>query len=394
MFDWRHELSHHRSRRTTSGPSGSSSSSSRRGRRTRRRRRSTGARNDKTVLANEQVINGRCERCGTLVEQRMLEQWFFRITEYADRLLANLDDKSKMDWSDSTTTAQRNWIGRSEGAEIDFPARRTGGRAGESRSGSSPPGPTRSSAPRSWCSRRSTRWSTRSPRRSSGRRSRPTARRPRPRTWSPARWASGRRPASSPAATPINPATGKPIPVWIADYVLMEYGTGAIMAVPGHDERDFEFATKFGLPIVRVLRRSPSGATAPTTPLDAAVHRERERHAWSTRASSTACPVAEAKRAITAWLAERGARARPWSATGCTTGASRASATGARRSRSSTATSTAPCRCRRRTCRSMLPDHRGLPARRHRRLAAGAARGVVPRARARSAASAAGARPT
>src|SRR4051795_5083972 len=76
---------------------------------------------DKTVLANEQVINGHCERCGAAVEQRVLEQWFFRITEYADRLLADLDDKEKMDWSDSTTTAQRNWLGRSEGAELDFP---------------------------------------------------------------------------------------------------------------------------------------------------------------------------------------------------------------------------------------------------------------------------------
>src|SRR4051812_5426808 len=75
---------------------------------------------DKTVLANEQVINGHCERCGNAVEQRVLEQWFFRITEYADRLLADLDDKSKMDWSESTTTAQRNWLGRSEGAEIVF----------------------------------------------------------------------------------------------------------------------------------------------------------------------------------------------------------------------------------------------------------------------------------
>src|SRR5215208_3641306 len=75
---------------------------------------------DMTVLANEQVINGRCERCDSLVEQRILEQWFFRITDYADRLLADLDDKSKMDWSDSTTTAQRNWLGRSEGAEILF----------------------------------------------------------------------------------------------------------------------------------------------------------------------------------------------------------------------------------------------------------------------------------
>ncbi|MGH2708422.1 MAG: class I tRNA ligase family protein, partial [Actinomycetota bacterium] len=77
---------------------------------------------DKTVLANEQVINGRCERCGSPVEQRTLEQWFFRITDYADRLLANLDDPAKMDWSESTVTAQRNWLGRSEGAEIAFPA--------------------------------------------------------------------------------------------------------------------------------------------------------------------------------------------------------------------------------------------------------------------------------
>ncbi len=116
------------------------------------------------MLANEQVINGRCERCGTVVEQRTLEQWFFRITEYADRLLADLDDKSKMDWSDSTATAQRNWLGRSEGAEIVFAVgrgRRTGGPADGRRSGSTPRVPTRSSAPRSWCWRRSIRWWTR-----------------------------------------------------------------------------------------------------------------------------------------------------------------------------------------------------------------------------------------
>ena len=94
---------HHRSRPTTSGPSGSSCSSSRRARPTRRRRRSTGVPNDKTVLANEQVVNGHCERCGAAVEQRFLEQWFFRITDYAERLLANLDDTSKMDWSDTTS---------------------------------------------------------------------------------------------------------------------------------------------------------------------------------------------------------------------------------------------------------------------------------------------------
>src|SRR5690606_20050559 len=74
----------------------------------------------KTVLANEQVIAGACERCGTPVEQRVLEQWYFRITDYAERLLANLDDRDKMDWSESTVLAQRNWIGRSEGALVRF----------------------------------------------------------------------------------------------------------------------------------------------------------------------------------------------------------------------------------------------------------------------------------
>jgi leucyl-tRNA synthetase len=78
----------------------------------------------KTVLANEQVIGGRCERCDTPVEQRSLSQWFFKISEYAPRLLANLDH---LDWSESTKTAQRNWIGRSEGAEIAFPVETSGG---------------------------------------------------------------------------------------------------------------------------------------------------------------------------------------------------------------------------------------------------------------------------
>ena len=141
---------------------------------------------DQTVLANEQVIDGRCERCGTTVEQRTLEQWFFRITEYADRLLADLDDKTKMDWSESTTLAQRNWLGRSEGAEIIF-CRRCPAAAAVSRSESSPPVPTPSSAPPSWCSPPSIRWWTPSPLRTKRPRSRPTAARRPPRTWSPAR---------------------------------------------------------------------------------------------------------------------------------------------------------------------------------------------------------------
>ena len=130
--------------------------------------------NDKTVLANEQVIAGECERCGAKVEQRFLEQWFFRITDYAGRLLDNLD---WLDWSESTKQAQRNWIGRSEGAEISVSragsrgARRQRRRSPAGRAASSPPSrstfassrrvPTRSSARRTSCSRRSIRSSTR-----------------------------------------------------------------------------------------------------------------------------------------------------------------------------------------------------------------------------------------
>ena len=114
--------------------------------------------NDKTVLANEQVENGRCERCGALVEQRFLEQWFFRITEYAERLLKNLD---ALDWSETTRTAQRNWLGRSEGAEVDFLVIRVNVPRGRRSPGSRclPPGPTPCSVPRSWWWRRSIPWS-------------------------------------------------------------------------------------------------------------------------------------------------------------------------------------------------------------------------------------------
>ena len=211
---------------------------------------------DKTVLANEQVIDGRCERCGTVVEQRMLEQWFFRITEYADRLLADLDDKSKMDWSDSTTTAQRNWLGRSRGGGAGVPGRRTGGPADRR--------PTDEwAAIRVYTTRADTvfgatfmvlapehplvdalttpeqRAEVEAYRRAAASKdlvSRKVGDREKTGVFT--------------GGYAINPATGKPIPVWIADYVLMEYGTGAIMAVPGHDERDFEFAKKFGLDIV------------------------------------------------------------------------------------------------------------------------------------------------
>ncbi len=108
------------SRATTAGRSGSSCSSSSTAWPTARRRRSSGARTTQTVLANEQVIDGRCERCGAEVEVRQLEQWFFRITDYADRLL---DDLDTIEWPEHVKTMQRNWIGRSEGAEVVVPLR-------------------------------------------------------------------------------------------------------------------------------------------------------------------------------------------------------------------------------------------------------------------------------
>ncbi len=192
-----------------------------------------------TVLSNEQVVGGECERCGTPVEQRVLSQWFFRITQYAGRLLDNL---ATLDWSETTKKAQENWIGRSEGAEIVFPVAR--GKASEDRheptcftssrmrSGCSPPVRTRSLVPRTWCSPPSIRWWTRSP--LPEQRAAVDACRERVAATDPGESphrGQGKTGVDT-GARAINPINGEEIPVWIADYVLMEYGTGAIMAVP------------------------------------------------------------------------------------------------------------------------------------------------------------------
>jgi leucyl-tRNA synthetase len=201
----------------------------------------------KTVLANEQVIGGRCERCDTPVEQRLLEQWFFRISEYAGRLLGNLDH---MDWSESTKTAQRNWIGKSEGAEIDFPVQTTTGKQEHVRVFTTRPDTIFGAtylvlAPEHPLVNKLTSTSQR-----------PAVEQYLERTSKQdlvTRKTSTEKTGVFTGSHALNPATGKQIPVWIADYVLMEYGTGAIMAVPGHDDRDFEFAMIFELPIVRVV---------------------------------------------------------------------------------------------------------------------------------------------
>ena len=257
----------------------------------------------KTVLANEQVVGGACERCGTIVEQRLLEQWFFRISDYAERLLHNLDT---IDWSDTTKTAQRNWIGRSEGARLRFPV------AGASGAG-------RSTADISDITVFTTRPDTifgatymvLAPEHpmvdlltTDGQRAEVQAYRDRATKQDlVSRKTTKEKTGVFTGSHAINPATGKEVPVWIADYVLMEYGTGAIMAVPGHDERDFEFATVFNLSIVRVVA-APDDTAA--TPLESAFTDDAAGHLVNSE-QFDGLPVAEGKRAVTAWLAERGA---------------------------------------------------------------------------------------
>jgi leucyl-tRNA synthetase len=232
--------------------------------------------NDKTVLANEQVIAGECERCGAKVEQRLLEQWFFRITDYAARLLENLD---RLDWSESTKSAQRNWLGRSEGAEIVFRVQDLLGNAGAATVMRTTTGEMSTAVTdiRVFTTRADTVFGatylvlapehplvdvlTTDEERSSVGAYRERAARQDLVTRKVNKEKSG----AFTGSYAINPATGDPIPVWIADYVLMEYGTGAIMAVPGHDERDFEFATAFNLPIVRVVAASAEDEKAPIT---------------------------------------------------------------------------------------------------------------------------------
>jgi leucyl-tRNA synthetase len=264
---------------------------------------------DKTVLANEQVIAGACERCGSKVEQRFLAQWFFRISDYAERLLNNLD---KLDWSDSTRTAQRNWIGRSEGAEIRFEIR------GQRAEGSGVQSSARDPLPAAlvvFTTRPDTIFGatymvlapehplvdhiTSPEKRESVHSYRDDA----ARQDIVARKINREKTGVFTGAYAVNPATGADIPIWIADYVLMDYGTGAIMAVPGHDERDFEFASLFHLPIVRVI--APEGVPADATLNEPFVDNEDAQVVNSAQFDGTS--VDHAKRVITEWLASRGA---------------------------------------------------------------------------------------
>ena len=293
MFDWRHELS-------TTDPGYYKWTQwlflqlFRAGKAYRKKAAVNWCPNDKTVLANEQVINGACERCGTQVEQRFLEQWFFRITEYAERLLGNLDDPAKMDWSTSTTTAQRNWIGRSEGAEIEFASE-----AGPLRVFTTRPDTLFGAtfmvlAPEHPLVDRLTADSARD--------SVQAYRRAAAAKDIVSRKVGDKDKSGVPLGSfAVNPATGQSIPLWIADYVLMEYGTGAIMGVPAHDERDFAFAVMHRLPIVRVLAGPKESGSTP-------VHEAEPDPANSRLVNSgsfSELPAAEGFRGIVAWLEQQ-----------------------------------------------------------------------------------------
>jgi len=251
----------------------------------------------KTVLANEQVEHGACERCGTQVEQRFLEQWFFRITDYAERLLANLDDHSKMDWSESTATAQRNWLGRSEGAELEFPLAAGGGgiRVFTTRPATLFGAAFMVLAPEHPLVERVT---TPPQRREVEAYVRAAA----AQDLVSRKVGEKEKTGVFSGGYAVNPGTGRKVPIWVADYVLMEYGTGAIMAVPAHDERDLAFARKHDLEVVRVIaRKGEDGKTPVREPLT-----DMDGCRLVNSGEFDGLSAVEGKTAITRWLEAKG----------------------------------------------------------------------------------------
>ena len=199
---------------------------------------------DQTVLANEHVVDGRCWRCGSIVEARNMAQWFFKITDYADALL---DDLETIDWPERTKKIQRSWIGRSEGAEIIFSVReldldipvfttRADTLYGATFFVVAPESPLVATLSEGMENAEEVRSYARVAA------ARPTEERE-----------QREKTGVFTGRHATNPVNGEQIPIWVADYVLMDYGTGAIMAVPAHDERDREFAHEFDLPVVQVI---------------------------------------------------------------------------------------------------------------------------------------------
>lgn len=245
----------------------------------------------KVGLANEEVVNGVCERCGGEVVRRVKSQWMLKITEYAEKLIEGLDD---VDYIEKVKVSQKNWIGRSVGAEVDFVisgkedklrifTTRPDTLFGATYMVISPEHPLidkyRSDlknwddilAYREMAARKSDFERTELVKEKTG--------------------------VRLEGLTAVNPVNGKEIPIWISDYVLMSYGTGAIMAVPAHDERDWEFAKKFNLPIIEVVAGGDVTQAAFTDVASGKLVNS---------GFLDGLEVAEAKKKITEWLAEQG----------------------------------------------------------------------------------------
>ncbi|MFI5708921.1 leucine--tRNA ligase [Kribbella sp. NPDC051620] len=248
--------------------------------------------NDQTVLANEQVVQGRCERCGFEVTKRELTQWYFKTTEYAQRLL---DDMDQLQWPEEILLQQRNWIGRSEGAFTGFQVE---GReepikvfttrpdtlfgatflvvAPDSKLAADLVTPDQQEAFDEYL--KAVKASTEIERLSTDR----------------------EKTGVFLGSYATNPVTGERIPIWAADYVLSDYGTGAIMAVPGQDSRDWEFAEKFGLPIVRTVQPEEGFDGKAFTGDGPAINSS------NAEISLDGLGVTEAKSAIIDWLEDKG----------------------------------------------------------------------------------------
>ncbi len=209
----------------------------------------------KTGLANEDLEDGKCERCGSVVEKKPIRQWVIRITDYADRLLKDLDTP-KLKWPESIKESQRNWIGRSEGAELTFKTKAVTGEALHSVTVFTTRADTLYGvtylvlAPEShivdtWKQKKVISNSTEVDAYIKEAKTRTVIE----------RTAEGKEKTGVElkGVVAMHPITGAELPVWVADYVLADYGTGAVMAVPAHDERDFMFAKKYGLPVKRVV---------------------------------------------------------------------------------------------------------------------------------------------
>ena len=247
----------------------------------------------KVGLANEEVVNGVCERCGAEVVRKVKSQWMLKITEYADQLIRDLDS---VDYVERVKVSQKNWIGKSEGAEVDFRVKdkeetlriyttRPDTLFGVTYMVLSPEHPMIDKykdeiknwndvvAYREMAARKSDFERTELAKEKTG--------------------------VAINGLTAINPVNGKEIPIWISDYVLMTYGTGAIMAVPAHDERDWEFAKKFGLPIVEVVAGSPVG-------VEEAVYTDVAEGMLVNSDFLNGLNVAEAKEKIVEFLTEKG----------------------------------------------------------------------------------------